>query len=54
LIIETLLADNSLARELRADGTWQRVVSKKPERRRPTQVVFMRRRQRARRLGGAH
>jgi polyphosphate kinase len=54
LIMKTVLADNSQAWELRADGTWQRVTPKKSERRRPTQVVFMRRRDRARRLGRAH
>lgn len=36
------------------DGTWQRVAPKKSERGRPTQVVFMRRRERARRLARAH
>ena len=54
LIMKTLLADNSQAWELGPDGTWQRVAPKKSERRRPTQVVFMRRRERARRLARAH
>jgi polyphosphate kinase len=49
-IFKTLLADNSNAWELRADGTWQRTKPKKGERRRIAQAVFMRRRDRARRL----
>ncbi len=53
-IMKTLLADNSQAWELRADGTWHRVTPKKSERRRPTQAMFMRRRERARRLARAH
>jgi polyphosphate kinase len=54
LVMKTLLADNSQAWELYADGTWQRLTPKKSERRRPTQAVFMRRRESARRLARAH
>jgi polyphosphate kinase len=54
LIMKTLLADNSQAWELQPDGTWRRLAPKKSERRRPTQVVFMRRRERARRLARSH
>jgi polyphosphate kinase len=53
-ILKALLADNSQAWELRSDGTWHRVSPKKPERRRPAQVVFMRRRERARRIARTH
>ena len=53
-IFKTLLADNSQAWELAADGTWERVKPKKSERRRSAQTVFMRRRERARRLARAH
>ena len=53
-ILKALLADNSQAWELNSDGTWQRVSPKKPERRRPAQVVFMRRRERARRIARTH
>jgi polyphosphate kinase len=53
-IFKTLLADNSQAWELGADGTWARVEPKKSERRRQAQAVFMRRRERARRLARAH
>jgi polyphosphate kinase len=49
-IFKALLNDNSQSWELHADGTWQRVAPKKSERRRPAQAVFMRRRERARRL----
>jgi polyphosphate kinase len=49
-ILKTLLADNSQAWELHSDGTWERVLPKKSERRRPAQAVFMRRRERARRI----
>jgi polyphosphate kinase len=53
-ILKALLADNSQAWELQPDGTWERVTPKKSERRRPAQVAFMRRRDRARRLARAH
>jgi polyphosphate kinase len=53
-IFKALLADNSQAWELGPDGTWARVTPKKNERRRPAQSVFMRRRERARRLARAH
>ena len=49
-ILKALLADNSQAWELEADGTWQRVRPKKSERRRGAQLTFLRRRERARRL----
>jgi polyphosphate kinase len=49
-IFKALLADNSLAWELQADATWKRVSPKKSERRRPAQALFIRRRDRARRL----
>jgi polyphosphate kinase len=49
-IFKALLADNAQAWELAADGTWERVSPGKSERRRPAQTVFMRRRERARRL----
>jgi polyphosphate kinase len=47
-ILKALLADNTNAWELSADGRWARVTPGKSERRRTAQVVFMRRRQRAR------
>jgi polyphosphate kinase len=53
-ILKALLADNAQAWELRPDGTWERIAPKKSERRRPAQVAFMRRRERARRLARAH
>jgi polyphosphate kinase len=49
-IFKALLADNSQAWELHSDGTWARLSPKKSERRRAAQLVFMRRRDRARRL----
>ncbi len=49
-ILKALLADNSQAWELEADGTWRRVRPKKSERRRGAQLTFLRRRERARRL----
>ncbi|HWB21905.1 MAG TPA: polyphosphate kinase 1 [Gaiellaceae bacterium] len=49
-IFKALLADNSQAWELRADGAWTRVSPDGNERRRPAQTVFMRRRERARRF----
>jgi polyphosphate kinase len=49
-IFKTLLADNSQAWELQADGTWERQSPAKNDRRRSAQTVFMRRRERARRL----
>jgi polyphosphate kinase len=42
-IFETLLADNTTAWELRADGEWRRLRPKKNERERPTQATLMRR-----------
>jgi polyphosphate kinase len=53
-ILKALLADNSQAWELDAHGGWTRVTPKKSERRRPAQTIFMRRRERARRLARAH
>jgi polyphosphate kinase len=53
-IFKALLADNSQAWELASDGSWTRVAPKKTERRRPAQTVFMRRRERARRLARPH
>jgi polyphosphate kinase len=53
-IFKALLADNSQAWELDAEGAWTRVTPKKSERRRPAQTVFMRRRDRARRLARPH
>jgi polyphosphate kinase len=53
-IFKALLADNSQAWELQADGAWQRVSAKKSERKRQAQALFMRRRERARRLARAH
>ena len=49
-IFKALHADNAQAWELASDGTWSRVLPKKSERRRPAQLGFMRRRDRARRL----
>jgi polyphosphate kinase len=49
-ILKALLADNTQAWELGPNGSWTRVSPKKSERRRPAQVAFMRRRDRARRL----
>jgi polyphosphate kinase len=53
-IFKALLADNSQAWQLQADGSWERVSAKKSERRRQAQALFMRRRERARRLARAH
>ncbi|HEX4679368.1 MAG TPA: polyphosphate kinase 1 [Gaiellaceae bacterium] len=53
-IFKALLADNTHAWQLNADGTWKRATPKKGERRRVAQAVFMRRRDRARRLARAH
>ena len=53
-IMKTLLADNSQAWELRADGTWQRVDPEEVRAAPPDAGVFMRRRERARRLARAH
>jgi polyphosphate kinase len=53
-IFKALLADNCQAWELASDGAWERVKPKKNERRRPAQAVFMRRRERARRLARPH
>ena len=52
-IFKALHSDNSQAWELASDGTWSRVMPKKSERRRPAQLAFMRRRERARRLARA-
>ena len=49
-IFKALLADNTNAWALQADGAWSRVQPKKNDRRRSAQQVFMRRRERARRL----
>jgi polyphosphate kinase len=49
-IFKALLSDNAQAWELASNGTWRRSAPGKAERRRPAQVVFMRRRDRARRL----
>jgi polyphosphate kinase len=49
-IFKALLSDNSQAWELQSDQTWQRVTGKKGERKKPAQVHFMKRRDRARRL----
>jgi polyphosphate kinase len=49
-ILDTALADNAQAWELRPDGSWHRLRPKKSERARPAQGMFMRRRERARRL----
>jgi polyphosphate kinase len=53
-VFKALLADNSQAWELQPDGSWERVVAKKNERKRQAQALFMRRRERARRLARAH
>ena len=53
-IFKALLADNSQAWELQPEGDWKRVTPKKSERRRPAQAMFMRRRERARRLARTH
>jgi polyphosphate kinase len=53
-IFKALLADNAQAWELSSTGAWDRVSPKKSERRRSAQAVFMRRRERARRLARAH
>jgi len=53
-ILKALLADNTHAWELQPNGVWERVTPKKSERRRPAQLAFMRRRERARRLARAH
>ena len=53
-IFKALLADNSQAWQLQADGSWERVTAKKSERKRQAQALFMRRRERARRLARAH
>jgi polyphosphate kinase len=45
-----MLADNTNAWEPNPDGSWDRTKPKKGERRRAAQAVFMRRRDRARRL----
>jgi len=52
-IFKALLADNAQAWILRRDGSWERLRPKKGERRRTAQTVFMRRRERARRLSRA-
>jgi polyphosphate kinase len=52
-IFKALLADNAQAWILRRDGSWTRLRPKKGERRRTAQAVFMRRRDRARRLARA-
>ena len=53
-IFKALLADNSQAWDLQPNGLWKRIAPKKSERRRPAQLAFMRRRERARRLARAH
>ena len=53
-IFKALLADNTQAWELRDDGSWERARPRKNERRRSAQAVFMRRRERARRLARPH
>jgi len=53
-IFKSLLADNAQAWELLPSGAWERVRPKKSERRRVAQAVFMRRRERARRLARSH
>jgi polyphosphate kinase len=53
-IFKALLSDNSQAWKLRPTGAWERIAPKKNERRRPAQAVFMRRRERARRLARSH
>jgi polyphosphate kinase len=52
-ILKALLADNAQAWELGPDGVWERVLPSKSERRKPAQAVFMRRRERARRIARA-
>jgi polyphosphate kinase len=47
-IFKGLLADNAQSWELGPDGRWDRVTHEKSERKRAAQVVFMRRRDRAR------
>jgi len=54
MIFKELLADNTQAWLLRNDGSWERIQPKKSERRRSAQTMFMRRRDRARRLARAH
>jgi polyphosphate kinase len=49
-IFKALLADNAGAWKLHPDGRWHRLAPKKGERRRVAQTLFMRRRERARRL----
>jgi polyphosphate kinase len=46
-IYKGLLNDNAQAWELSSSGTWSRVEPQRSERRRPAQVVAMRRRMRA-------
>jgi polyphosphate kinase len=53
-IRELVLALTAAQTRLWSDGTWQRITPKKSERRRPTQTILMRRRDRARRLARAH
>jgi polyphosphate kinase len=53
-IFKALLADNTQAWQLDSKGAWERVKPGKGERRRVAQAVFMRRRERARRLARAH
>ena len=53
-IFKALLADNSQAWELRANGVWERIAPAKSERRKSAQAAFMRRRDRARRFTRAH
>jgi polyphosphate kinase len=53
-IFKALLADNSQAWELRPDGSWERLRPGKSDRRRSAQTIFMRRRDRARRLARPH
>ena len=48
-VFRSLLADNSQAWELRADGVWERLHPKGTERKRAAQVTAMRRRARVRR-----
>ena len=48
-ILKSLLADNTNAWELAADGTWTRVMQPKGERRKTAQSMAMRRRARSRR-----
>ncbi len=53
-IFKALLSDNSQSWELQPNGRWERLAPKKNERRRSAQAVFMRRRERARRLARPH